>query len=142
MLLLICLFVGIVVFFALAFGMYRIVKYDLGALIFLFGVIGVVLTIIFAGCTIVTIQAHISKEADEAKWKQAYESLYNQAYYNMYENDNDLGKKQLADQITEWNEDLEAYRAYKNSKWVSIMYPMDISDFNTIPTTLIERTVG
>lgn len=142
MLLLICLFVGFVVFFALAFGMFRAVNHDLEPLGFTFGAIAVVLIIIFGGLTISTVQAHISKEADEAKWKQAYESLYNQAYYNMYENDNDLGKKQLADQITEWNEDLEAYRAYKNSKWVSIMYPMDISDFHTIPTTLIERTVG
>ena len=86
--------------------------------------------------------AWIDKDGYTAKCQQRYEALYTQAYCQMYENDNDYGKKQLADQIMEWNEDIEAYKIKHHSSLISIYYPVDIDQFKTIPIGLLERTVG
>lgn len=86
--------------------------------------------------------AWIDKDGYTAKCQQRYEALYAQAYCQMYENDNDYGKKQLADQIMEWNEDVEAYKIRHHSSLISIYYPVDIDQFKTIPIGLLEGTVG
>lgn len=96
----------------------------------------------FAFTAINTASRWIFKDSDTAKFEERYESLYNQAYYKMFENENDFGKKELANQITEWNEDLAEYKKLKNNIWLSIMYPIDIDQFNKIPIGLLGETVG
>lgn len=96
----------------------------------------------FAFAAINTASQWIFKDSNTAKFEERYESLYNQAYYKMFENENDFGKKELANQITEWNEDLAEYKKLKNNIWLSIMYPIDIDQFNKIPIGLLGETVG
>lgn len=59
--------------------------------------------------------------------QQRYESLMYQLNNDLYDNDNDLGKKDLYNQIQEWNEDLAIGKAMQNDFWVGIFYP-DIYD--------------
>ena len=40
-----------------------------------------------------------------AKKQQRYNSLVYQLENNLYDNDNDLGKKELYNEVREWNED-------------------------------------
>ncbi len=48
-------------------------------------------------------------------------------------NDNDLGKKELANEIREWNESLAHYRKMQINKWVNWFYPADTSELEYIP---------
>lgn len=69
--------------------------------------------------------------------KQRYESLVYQAENNLYENDNDLGKKDLADQIQNWNEDLASGKALQNDLWVGIFFPDIYDEFEFIPMSVL-----
>ena len=59
--------------------------------------------------------------------KQRYESLIYQLENNLYDNDNDLGKKELYNQIEEWNASLAEGKAMQNDFWFGVFYP-DIYD--------------
>ena len=60
--------------------------------------------------------------------KERYEILVYQLENNLYNNDNDLGKKELYNQIQEWNEDLAKGKAMQNDFWFGVFYP-DIYDY-------------
>jgi len=102
----------------------------------------IIVILAFAFTAINAVSQWIFKDSNTAKFEERYESLYNQAYYKMFENENDFGKKELANQITEWNEDLAEYKKLKKNIWLSIMYPIDIDQFNKIPIGLLGETVG
>ena len=73
----------------------------------LLATIAVVLTLIaLLISTIELASVYIGADASVAKWETHYESLTYQLENNLYDNDNDIGKKELMDEIREWNEDL------------------------------------
>ena len=76
---------------------------------------------------IVVIYNNVGVEASIEANKQRYESLVYQAENNLYENDNDLGKKELVNQIQEWNENLARGKTLQDDFWVGIYIP-DIYD--------------
>ena len=51
----------------------------------------------------------------------------------MYDNDNDIGKKELMDQVTEYNVDVQKHKALQRNFWVGIFYPDIWDQFETIP---------
>lgn len=59
--------------------------------------------------------------------QQRYDSLVYQLENDLYDNDNDLGKKELYNQIQAWNEDLAKGKALQHDIWVGIFWP-DIYD--------------
>lgn len=69
--------------------------------------------------------------------KQRYDSLVYQAENNLYENDNDLGKKDLANQIQEWNEYLARKKSLQNDFWVGIFIPDIYDEFEFIPMAVL-----
>lgn len=77
-----------------------------------------------------------AKPEIEAK-KQRYDSLIYQAEKSLYENDNDLGKKDLANQIQEWNEDLASGKALQNDLLVGIFIPDIYDEFEFIPMSVL-----
>ena len=91
----------------------------------LFGVIDILMII----CA---IDVNIRKEAAVAYWQQRYDSLVYQLENNLYDNDNDVGKKELYDQIQEWNEDLAANKVMQDSIWVGMFYPDVFDNFEFI----------
>ena len=80
---------------------------------------------------------HVEIEAEIEANKQRYDSLVYQAEARLYENDNDVGKKDLANQIQEWNEDLARGKALQNDFWVGIFIPNIYDEFEFIPMSVL-----
>lgn len=91
------------------------------------------------GVTLLVISAigfatsYIGTDASIAKWETQYESLTYQLENNLYDNDNDIGKKELMDEIREWNEDLAYHKAIQRNFWVGIYYPNIYDNLEFIP---------
>lgn len=58
---------------------------------------------------------------------QQHISLSYQLETGMYNNDNELGKKELYNQIQEWNTDIAYNQATQNDLWIGVFIP-DIYD--------------
>ena len=87
---------------------------------------------------IVIIVNNVGVEAKIEASKQRYDSLVYQAENNLYENDNDLGKKELVNQIQEWNEDLAKGKSLQDDFWVGIFYADIYDEFDFIPMTVFD----
>ena len=87
----------------------------------IFGSIALVIAIIALLCSYCGLDGHIASKEVE------YESLVYQYENNLYENDNDVGKKELMDQIQEWNSNLAMYKEIQDDFWIGIFIP-DIYD--------------
>lgn len=83
--------------------------------------------------TIELASVYISADASVAKWETQYESLTYQLENNLYDNDNDIGKKELMDEIREWNEDLAYCKEIQRNFWVGIYYPNIYDNLEFIP---------
>ena len=101
-------------------------------------IISAIAGVAFVIMLIVVIVNNVGVEASIEANKQRYESLIYQAENNLYENDNDLGKKELVNQIQEWNEDLARGKALQNDFWVGIFYADIYDEFNFIPMTVLD----
>ena len=102
-------------------------KYDIELL----GIASATITV-FAGlalviCSIVSICIHSSADATTAEYNAERQSLIYQLENNLYDNDNDLGKKELYDQITTYNKDIVSGRELHNKFLTACFYP-DIYD--------------
>ena len=92
---------------------------------------------VFTGICIVIsgfifVDSYGNVEAMIAANNQTYESLTYQLENNLYDNDNDLGKKELYNQITEWNEDVACYQNIQDNFWFGIYYPNVYDQFKLI----------
>lgn len=96
----------------------------------LLAIIAFVLTLIaLLISTIGLASVYIGADASVAKWETHYESLTYQLENNLYDNDNDIGKKELMDEIREWNYCKEIQRNF----WVDIYYPNIYDNLEFIP---------
>lgn len=69
----------------------------------------------------------IGLKGEIAANQEIYNALIYQLENNVYDNDNDIGKRELYEQITEWNSDLARGKAMQHDFWYGILYP-DIYD--------------
>lgn len=100
----------------------------------LLATIAVVLTLIaLLISTIGLASVYINADASVAKWETQYESLTCQLENNLYDNDNDIGKKELMDEIREWNGNLAYCKEIQRNFWVGIYYPNVYDNFEFIP---------
>lgn len=83
--------------------------------------------------TVILATNYIDTDASVAGWEKQYESLTYQLKNNLYDNDNDIGKKELMDEIREWNEDLAYHKEIQRNFWVGIYYPNVYDNFEFIP---------
>ena len=86
---------------------------------------------------IITLVNNGTVEADTLKLKNRYDTIYYQVSNNMYNNDNEIGKKELIDQIMEWNGDIITRKLYSKSIWLNWFYPIDYDQFELIPLEMI-----
>ena len=86
----------------------------------IFGLVFVLLSIGMA-CEYVNIDGRIEE------YKTEYNSLVYQYENNIYDNDNDLGKKELMNDILDWNKDLVYMQNAQDDFWIGIFFA-DIYD--------------
>ena len=70
---------------------------------------------------------YIGLDGDIESYKARYESLTYQYENGLYDNDNDIGKKELMSEIQDWNEDLARNKANQDDFWIGIYIP-DVYD--------------
>ena len=108
-------------------GIVLLIAYDydwcfcLGFSATLTGVLSVVISMIILCCSYTGLDGQI------AAYQARYESLTYQYENDIYDNDNDLGKKELMSEIQDWNEDLARHKANQDDFWIGIYIP-DVYD--------------
>ena len=128
--------IAVVVFAVLAIVFFN--SWDFEWVSMLSTIISVLAGIALVVMLIVVIVNNVGIESSIESSKQRYESLIYQAENNLYENDNDLGKKELVNQIQEWNEDLARGKALQDDFWVGIFYADIYDEFDFIPMTVLD----
>ena len=96
------------------------------------------ITAVISGITllimlIVLMCAYIGIDAQKATMSTTYESLVTQYENEYYENDNDVGKKELVKEIQEWNETITYRKIIQRNTWIGIFYPNIYDDYELIP---------
>lgn len=135
MLFFICIIVGIlsIVSFILYHKLSKRLRYD-GDYVWL-EFIAVALGAIFC-CGMIASTAgfcnYITAEADKEKHQQRYEILTYQVENNMYENDNEYGKKELMEKVQSWNENLAICQSIQDNFWIGIYVPNIYDQFEFI----------
>ena len=77
---------------------------------------------------VIAIYNNVTPQADLQAKLQEFNSLRYQMENDIYDNDNDRGKKELYSEVTDWNEMVVRGKLLQNDKWVGIFYP-DIYDY-------------
>lgn len=95
-------------------------------------VVSIASWIAFIIISIIAIISNAGIDGQIASNEQRYESLVYQFENDIYDNDNDLGKKELYNQIQDWNEDVAKGQALQNDPWVGIFYPDIYDQFEVI----------
>ena len=95
------------------------------------------ITATFLGATIMIslcIMAcnYIGIDAKVSSYQKRYEALTYQYENNFYDNDNDIGKKELVSEIQYWNSDLAYRKTIQRDFWVGIYYPNVYDQFEFI----------
>lgn len=120
-----------IVLFILTSYFSRTIYDEAFAFSFLTGAFTLIASVIIIG---VCIFGNITKEAYVAKEIQRYNSLVYQLENidTLYGNSRANDRKELFNQIQEWNEDLANCRIKHNSAWTNWLYPVDYSQFEFI----------
>ena len=103
------------------------------------GVLAVIAAVIFIIFSFYAICRNVGVSGEVASMTERYESLKYQAENNLYDNDNDIGKKELVSEIQSWNEDLAEGKTLCKNLWVGIFYPKVLyQNFEPIPISTIK----
>ena len=108
-------------------------RYDdcsgLALILIILSVITIIAVLVMGICI---IDANTNLDAKIATNEQIYNSLVYQLENELYENDNDLGKKELYNQIQEWNKNLAYGQNAQDDFWNGIFYPNIYDQFKYI----------
>ena len=75
---------------------------------------------------------YIGIDAKVAGYQKRYGALTYQYENDFYDNDNDVGKKELVSEIQYWNSDLAYRKTIQRDFWVGIYYPNVYDQFEFI----------
>lgn len=89
------------------------------------------LAALIAMCVVLAVN-YIGVDGDIEAFEKRYESLIYQYENNIYDNDNDLGKRELMVDIENWNCDLARKQKNQDNFWIGIFYPNIYNDFKFI----------
>ena len=84
-------------------------------------------------CLVIMCISYIDTDAQIAKHNAVYESLVYQYENDVFDNDDDeVGKKELYNQIQDWNESIAYKQAIQDNLWIGIFYPNVFDQFELI----------
>ena len=99
---------------------------NLGIAISAIGIFGIIASVVVLAINYIGIDGYI------ARMNIRYETLVYQYENNIYDNDNDLGKRELMVDIQNWNEDLSSRRERQRDFWIGIYIPNIYDQFEFI----------
>ena len=99
---------------------------NLGIAISVIGIFGIIASVVVLAINYIGIDGYI------AQMNTRYETLVYQYENNIYDNDNDLGKRELMVDIQNWNEDLSSRRERQRDFWIGIYIPNIYDQFEFI----------
>lgn len=121
-----------------SFVVTRITRYNAETVSNVFGIIAFISSILLFLASTAFIFSNWGVNGKLEAEKMRYESLVSQAANHLYDSDNNIGKKELADDIREWNEDLAKYKKMKEDILLRDFYPMDVSELEFIPNDILK----
>ena len=80
----------------------------------------------------ISIIARAGADAYLASMQEKRSALVYQLENDIYDNDNDIGKKELMDDIQSWNEDVSYRKKIQDDFWLGIYYPNIYDQFEKI----------
>ena len=89
---------------------------NLGITISVIGIFGIIASVVVLAINYIGIDGYI------ARMNTRYETLVYQYENDIYDNDNDLGKKELYSEITEYNCDVAEGKIMQDNIWVYNLY--------------------
>lgn len=104
---------------------YEIVS-GIGAGAIVVGGLGIFISLTFIICN------YVGLDGDVAQYRARREVLVYQLENNVYENDNDIGKRELMTDIQEWNEKIARRKADHDDFWIGIYIPDVYDQFELI----------
>ena len=99
---------------------------NLGITISVIGIFGIIASIVVLAINYIGIDGYI------ARMNTRYEILVYQYENDIYDNDNDLGKRELMADIQNWNENLSSRRENQHDFWIGIYIPNIYDQFEYI----------
>ena len=99
---------------------------NLGIAISVIGIFGIIASVVVLAINYIGIDGYI------AQMNTRYETLVYQYENDIYDNDNDLGKRELMVDIQNWNEDLSSRRERQRDFWIGIYIPNIYDQFKFI----------
>ena len=99
---------------------------NLGIAISAIGIFGIIASVVVLAINYIGIDGYI------ARMNTRYETLVYQYENDTYDNDNDLGKRELMVDIQNWNEDLSSRRERQRDFWIGIYIPNIYDQFEFI----------
>ena len=120
------LFLTFVIIIIAGFVLFTYDLENLGIAISAIGIFGIIASVVVLAINYIGIDGYI------ARMNTRYETLVYQYENNIYNNDNDLGKRELMVDIQNWNEDLSSRRERQRDFWIGIYIPNIYDQFEYI----------
>ena len=120
------LFLTFVIIMIAGFVLFTYDLENLGIAISVIGIFGIIASVVVLAINYIGIDGYI------ARMNTRYETLVYQYENDIYDNDNDLGKRELMVDIQNWNEDLSSRRERQRDFWIGIYIPNIYDQFEYI----------
>lgn len=120
------LFLTFVIIIIAGFVLFTYDLENLGITISVIGIFGIIASVVVLAINYIGIDGYI------ARMNTRYETLIYQYENDIYDNDNDLGKRELMVDIQNWNEDLSSRRERQRDFWIGIYIPNIYDQFEYI----------